>query len=246
MRKLLLTSLLLSVAFIAAGALQPRLALARNDEMPGAASTDLTPTPPRQLHHPGNHPRARDHKKLEAAREAAPSPLSAVDAAQPDIAAPEKPLAPVPAKEAAAVMQRKSALEPVPHEIRQFCANTASAAADARVAWEAAKLIELEARLKQRIAQFEAKRAEFEDWLHKHDEAMKEAKDDVVAIYSRMSPESAASQLAIMNDEMAASLLTKLNSRTASAILSQMDPGRAARITNDMLGPINSFGGKKS
>lgn len=139
---------------------------------------------------------------------------------------------------------------PLPHEVQQFCANTASAAVDARVAWEAAKLAELEARLRQRITEFEAKRAEYEDWLHKHDEAMKEAKEDVVSIYSRMRPDAAAAQLADMDDVMAASVLAKLNSRSASAILAEMDPGRAARIANAMVGPPpdqpSAPGGKKS
>jgi len=130
--------------------------------------------------------------------------------------------------------------------VREFCANTANAATEARIAWQAARLTELAAQLRQRIAQLEAKRAEYEDWLHKHDEAMKEAKEDVVAIYSRMRPDSAAAQLADMDDVMAASLLSKLNSRVASAILAEMDPIHAARIANAMVGPVNPADGKKS
>ncbi len=136
--------------------------------------------------------------------------------------------------------------KPLPREVQQYCANTANAAVDARVAWEAAKLTELEAKLKQRITEFEAKRAEYEDWLHRHDDAMKQAKDDVVSIYSHMQPEAAASQLAVMDDVMAASVLSKLSSRSASAILAEMDPGRAARIANAMVGPIGASDGKKS
>jgi flagellar motility protein MotE (MotC chaperone) len=136
--------------------------------------------------------------------------------------------------------------KPLPREVQQYCANTANAAVDARVAWEAAKLTELEAKLKQRIAEFEAKRAEYEDWLHRHDEAMKQAKEDVVSIYSHMSPEAAASQLAVMDDVMAASVLSKLSSRNASAILAEMDPGRAAHIANAMVGPTGAPDGKKS
>ncbi len=146
----------------------------------------------------------------------------------------------------AAVAEKPKPPAPLPREIQQFCANTASAAVDARVAWEAAKLVELEARLRQRIAEFEAKRAEYEDWLHKHDEAMKEANEDVVSIYSRMRPDAAAAQLAVMDDVTAASVLAKLNSRVASAILAEMDPGRAARIANAMVGPVSAAGGKKS
>lgn len=135
---------------------------------------------------------------------------------------------------------------PVPREIRQFCANTSNSVVDARVVWEAAKLVELEAKLRQRIAEFEAKRADYEDWLRKHDEALKQAKEDVVSIYSKMRPDAAAAQLSVMDDVMAASVLTKLNARVASAILAEMDPGRAARITNAMVGPPVPPDGKKS
>ena len=147
---------------------------------------------------------------------------------------------------AAAAKRKARELASLPREVRQFCVNTANAAANARIAWQAAKLTELTTRLRQRIAELEAKRAEYEDWLHKHDEAMQEARKDIVAIYSRMRPDAAAAQLSVMDEVMAASLLTKLNSRVASAILAEMDPGRAARIANAMLGPPIPADGKKS
>lgn len=186
-----------------------------------------------------------------------PLPIPIPTVFQPNPAPPPQPAPPAPAdpKAAAGAQQPAGGAKPVteakvaehpaepkpkpplPREVEQFCANTANAAVDARVAWEAAKLTELEARLRQRIAEFEAKRTEYEDWLHKHDEAMKEAKEDVVSIYSRMRPDAAAAQLADMDEVMAASVLSKLNSRSASAILAEMDPGRAARIANAMVGP---------
>ncbi len=45
-------------------------------------------------------------------------------------------------------------------EVRMFCTNNVLTAGAARVAWEAAKLEDLDARLQQRIAELEAKRAE--------------------------------------------------------------------------------------
>lgn len=167
---------------------------------------------------------------------------------------PEKPAPPPkPAAEAAATSRPEAAKAklpvlpaPMPREIKQFCTNTANSAIDARVAWQAAKLVELEAKLRQRIAEFEAKRADYEDWLHKHDEALKTAKQDVVSIYSKMRPDAAAAQLAVMDDVMAASVLAKLNARIASSILAEMDPGRAARITNAMVGPPATPDGKRS
>ncbi len=130
-------------------------------------------------------------------------------------------------------------------DIQRFCSNNAATAGDARAAWQAAKLIELEEQVKQRIAELEAKRAEYEQWLKKREEAMKKAEDGVVAIYSRMRPEAAALQLSAMDDEMAATLLTKLPPRTASAILNEIEPGRAARLTNTMAG-VAAQDGKKS
>lgn len=178
---------------------------------------------------------------------AAPKPANAEKAEKP--ASPPKPAATAavtPRSEAAAKAKPAVPPAPMPREIKQFCANMTNSAVDARVAWQAAKLVELEAKLHQRIVEFEAKRADYEDWLHKHDEALKQAKQDVVSIYSKMRPDAAAAQLAVMDDVMAASVLAKLNSRIASSILAEMDPGRAARITNAMVGPPATPDGKRS
>ncbi|HEY1735380.1 MAG TPA: MotE family protein [Methylovirgula sp.] len=177
-----------------------------------------------------------------------PAPRMAGQPGQPQSPQPQPSAAPKPAANPQETQHAEAKPKPLPREVQQYCANNANAAVDARVAWEAAKLAELETRLRTRIAEFEAKRAEYEDWLHRHDEAMKQAKEDVVSIYSHMAPEAAASQLAVMDDVTAASVLTKLNSRNASAILAEMDPGRAARIAGAMVGPINTNAptGKKS
>lgn len=253
MRKSSFTSLLFGIAFVLASPIGAQRALARDGDVPAGSPAAESPAP-RQLHELEKAARPLKRKKLAAMRSEDLLSSHEIAPTQADVVAPQVPLAVSMhqadsrdgAKPEGASKRKMAPMPPLPPEIRQFCANTANAAADARVAWQAAKLIELEARLRQRIAEFDVKRAEFEDWLHKHDEAMKEAKDDIVAIYSRMRPDAAASQLAVMNDEMAASLLAKLNSRVASAILAEMDPGRAARIANAMAGPINAVGGKKS
>jgi flagellar motility protein MotE (MotC chaperone) len=131
-------------------------------------------------------------------------------------------------------------------DIQRFCLNNAASAGDARAAWQAAKLVELEEQIKQRIVELDAKRAEYEEWLKKRDEALKKAEDGVVAIYSKMRPDAAASQLSAMDDVMAATLLTKLPPRNASLILNEIEPGRAARLTNTMTGMGTSADGKKS
>jgi flagellar motility protein MotE (MotC chaperone) len=131
-------------------------------------------------------------------------------------------------------------------DIQRFCLNNAASAGDAKAAWQAAKLVDLEEQIKQRIAELDAKRAEYEEWLKKRDEALKKAEDGVVAIYSKMRPEAAALQLSAMEDMMAATLLAKLPPRNASLILNEIEPGRAARLTNTMTGMGASADGKKS
>jgi flagellar motility protein MotE (MotC chaperone) len=136
--------------------------------------------------------------------------------------------------------------DPHAQDPQAYCTNIAPTAADARIAWQAKKLTELDTQIKQRIADLEAKRAEFQDWLARREEALKKAEDGVVAIYSKMRPDAAALQLAAMDDATAAAVLVKLNPRAASAILNEMSAERAARLTNAMSGPPTNADGKKS
>jgi flagellar motility protein MotE (MotC chaperone) len=171
-------------------------------------------------------------------------------AAKSDGAAEKNPTAPIELVASAPVqsprLAKLTALRSLPPEVRQFCTNNAAAAGEARVAWQAAKLTELDTKLQQRIAELAAKQAEYETWLKKREDMLKRAQDDVVAIYAKMAPEAAATQLAAMDDDVAAAVLIKLNSRTASAILAEMDPDKAAHLANAMIAPETGGDGKKS
>lgn len=137
-------------------------------------------------------------------------------------------------------------LAPAAAEVKQFCANNMTIAGDARIAWQTSKLLDLEARINQRLVELETRKTQLVEWLRKHDEAMKKVSDDVVAIYAHMKPAAAASQLAAMDDAMATAVIAKLTPRVASTILNDMDPGRAAQLTNGMLAPETAPEGKKS
>ena len=89
---------------------------------------------------------------------------------------------------------------------------------------------ELDAQVKQRIADLEKAEASAREWIDKRDALMKSASDDVVAIYSKMEPENAARQIAAMDDRMAAAILGKLKPNAAGAILDEMDADRASRL----------------
>jgi flagellar motility protein MotE (MotC chaperone) len=128
------------------------------------------------------------------------------------------------------------------NEIKQFCANNAAIAGDARIARQTSKLLELESQIKQRLTELEARKAQLVEWLRARDEAMKKASDAVTAIYTHMKPDAAASLLAAMDDPTAAAIIAKLSPRIASAILNEMEPARAAQLTHGIV----ALDGKKS
>jgi flagellar motility protein MotE (MotC chaperone) len=130
---------------------------------------------------------------------------------------------------------------------QQYCVNIADQAADARFAWQAKTISELEKEIDKRLAELEAKRAEYQEWAKEREDTLARASDHVVEIYAKMKAESAALQLAVLEDQIAAAVLSKLNVRTASAILNEMEPGRAAQLTKAMIeSSRGGAAGKKS
>jgi flagellar motility protein MotE (MotC chaperone) len=123
----------------------------------------------------------------------------------------------------------------VENGVSRYCANVAPIAAEARIAWETRRLNELDAQIKERVAELEKTEAETRDWVSKRDALLNAASDDVVAIYGKMDPEAAAAQIAAMDEPIAVSILHKLKVGAASAILDQMDAARAARLTSLIL-----------
>lgn len=126
-----------------------------------------------------------------------------------------------------------------------YCVNIADKAADARAAWQARTISELEAKLDERVKELETKRTELEEWLRKRDEILARAGEQLVVIYSGMKPDAAALQIAALDDATAAGVISKLKPRTASAILGEMEPGRAAQITKAIV-QVNKEPEKKS
>jgi flagellar motility protein MotE (MotC chaperone) len=117
----------------------------------------------------------------------------------------------------------------------QYCVNIADKAADARLAWQAKTISDLEQEIDKRIAELDAKRAEYQEWLAQRDEMLAKAEGHVVQIYAKLRPDAAALQLSALDDDIAAALLSKLSARNASAILAEMEPGRAAQLTKTIV-----------
>jgi flagellar motility protein MotE (MotC chaperone) len=139
----------------------------------------------------------------------------------------------------------KAATERAPDiEASRFCASAAPSIAEARVAWETKQLGDLDAQVKQRLADLEKAEASIQDWVAKRDAMLKSASDDLVAIYARMEPTAAAAQIAGMDDQMAAAILGKLKAGVAGAILNEMEADRASKLAVVLSGVTPT--GKKS
>jgi flagellar motility protein MotE (MotC chaperone) len=126
--------------------------------------------------------------------------------------------------------------KPADTDASRFCANAAPSVAEARIAWQKKRLAELDEQVRQRIAELEKVEASARDWIAKRDELMKAARDDLVAIYAKMEPESAARQLSALDDRMAASILSNLRPNAAGAILGEMEADRASRLAGLIAG----------
>lgn len=122
----------------------------------------------------------------------------------------------------------------VTDEIREFCSNIADAAKDRRYTLQVQELETLKKDIDSRVAQLEAKRAEYETWLKRREEFMANAERGVVEIYSKMKPDAAAERLSDVEPMLAASILMKLNTRQAGIILNEMNRKAAAELTGIM------------
>jgi len=132
-------------------------------------------------------------------------------------------------------------------EASRFCANVAPSIAEARIAWQTKRLSELDAQVKQRIADLETAETSVKEWVAKRDAMLKAASDDLAAIYAKMQPETAAVQIGAMDDAMAAALglsLARIKPSAAGAILDEMEAERASRLAAFLSGA--SGGEKKS
>ena len=183
-------------------------------------------------------PAAADNTRATAwaAEDAGPATTGAVPETQPPAPAPAPPR---PAKTGSVTPPPKpasaQAAAPTDNEVALFCSNVADPAVDARLAWQLKELEKAESQLRERIAEVEAKRAEYEKWMALRDDFLKKAEASVVEIYSRMKPDAAATQIAGMADETAAAVLAKLSPRSSSAIFNEMETSRAAHLA-DLLG----------
>lgn len=131
-------------------------------------------------------------------------------------------------------------------EVKQYCRNIADPAADARYALQSQELKKLRDEIATKIKLLEKKRSEYQQWVERRDEFLKMAQDHLVQIISKMRPDTAASQLALVGDAPAAAILMKLKPRVASPILNEMAPEKAAALQRIMVGAGMADSGDKT
>jgi flagellar motility protein MotE (MotC chaperone) len=117
-------------------------------------------------------------------------------------------------------------------EIKQFCSNIAEPARDQRYLLQKQELDKLRADVDSRIAEMQKRRDEYQDWLKRRDDFMKQAEASLTDIYKKMKPDAAAQQLQAVKVEVAAAVIMRLNASQSSLILNEMDPVKAAVIAN--------------
>lgn len=123
-------------------------------------------------------------------------------------------------------------------DVKAYCTNIATAATDARFAWQTQKLTELQTQVKASIKDLDAKEAEIRSWIEKRETIEKQASEKLVGIYAKMRPETAATQISNLDDKMAAAILSQLNPRQASAIFNEIVPDRAATLAGLIAGTM--------
>lgn len=117
-------------------------------------------------------------------------------------------------------------------EIARYCGALAPSAREARAAFQLRRLADLEREVREEAEKLEAKELAAREWVTKRETMMKSATDDIVAIYAKMAPDAAASQMSALDEPMAAALLAKLKPQAASAILAEMQADKAAKLSS--------------
>ncbi len=207
------------------------------DDATGSQPVPKAPSPRSPTTAPPESTTAEQHAPAPVA-----APSATANSARGAGAAPEvQPPAPAqaPAQQTAPAQLPAKPFEALPPDARpaqQYCYNIADPAADARAAFQAKKIKEMDEALDKRVVELDAKIEELKTWLARRDDFSKRAQEKLVGFYTRMRPDASALQLAAMDEETAAAVLTKLEPKVASAVMNEMTPERAARLASIISG----------
>lgn len=120
----------------------------------------------------------------------------------------------------------------------QYCARIGDIAATSQFAKQRQALAKAQEEVEARIKALTEKSEELKVWTQRREEFLKKATESLLAIYGKMKPEVAATQLVAMNHMTAAAIVAKLPPKAAGAILAEMEPQRAARLSSVLAGAV--------
>jgi flagellar motility protein MotE (MotC chaperone) len=115
-------------------------------------------------------------------------------------------------------------------EIKAFCANIADAARDQRYLMQKEELTKLQGQVDERIGLLEKRKVEYEDWLKRRNDFMKQAEAGLTDIYKNMKPDAAAEQLQLLDPNLTSAIIMKLSPKQSSLILAEMEAKKAAMV----------------
>lgn len=120
----------------------------------------------------------------------------------------------------------------------QYCARVGDIAATSQFAKQRQALAKAQEEVEARIKTLTEKSEELKAWTQRREDFLKKATESLLAIYGKMKPEVAATQLVAMNHMTAAAIVAKLPPKAAGAILAEMDPQKAARLSSVLAGAV--------
>lgn len=120
----------------------------------------------------------------------------------------------------------------------QYCARVGDIAATSQFAVQRQALAKAQEELEARIKTLTEKAEELKAWNKKREDFLATATESLLAIYVKMKPDVAATQLVQMNHGTAAAIVAKLPPKAASLILAEMEPQRAARLSSVLAGAV--------
>ena len=120
--------------------------------------------------------------------------------------------------------------------VARYCANVAPAAAEARIAWQTKRLTELEAQIKQRIAELDKKEAEARDWVTKRETLDEFGERRRGGDLRQNGAGSRRGAIGVDGRSDGRRHPRKLSAHAASAILNEMEAAKAGKLTGVMSG----------
>ncbi|MFT3732438.1 MAG: MotE family protein [Hyphomicrobium sp.] len=114
---------------------------------------------------------------------------------------------------------------------QQYCSSVIDTTSAAQIAQQTRDLQKAQKDIDDRISLLTAKAEVLKNWMKLREDFAARATDSLVQIYSRMKPDSAAAQLAVMEEMTSSAIISKLSPKVASPILAEMDVAKAARLS---------------